>query len=260
VSIATNAANGTVTVPVSFEVVAKGAPLISYQGVVNNATFAAGEDIAPGDIVAIFGEQFTFTTDQGSAPPLKTAIGGAAVLVNGNPAPMYYALYGQLAFQMPVDAPLGTNVIQVRRDDLTSNPVTVNVVPRAPRLLVNLATGYGIIQKADYSVVTPDNPAKPGDTLVIYAIGLGLTSPSVATGAAAPASEPLARLATTPQVSFGASISSRTVLPAFAGLTPGFAGLYQLNVVVPEDAPKGVVPVTVNFPDAGSNVVWIQVQ
>jgi uncharacterized protein (TIGR03437 family) len=182
---------------------------------------------------------------------------------------MYYSSYGQLAFQMPVDAPPGSNRIQVQREGLTSNTVTVNVVARAPRLLLIGTAGYGAIQNAaDYSIPMPEgaipgvltHPAKPGDTLIIYAIGLGATSPPVASGAPAPAAEPFARLTTTPHVSFGSSISALAVEPAFAGLTPGFAGLYQLNVVIPEDVPKGVVPVTVNFPDAGSNVALIQVQ
>jgi uncharacterized protein (TIGR03437 family) len=270
-AIATNAAEGTLAVPVSFEVVPKGAPLIYYQGVVDNGTFAAGDPIARGDVTVVLGEQLSFDPLKlGSVPPLDSSVGGAKVLLNGTQqAPMYYSSYGQLAFQMPVDAPLGTNLIQVQRDGLTSNTVSVTVAARAPRLLLVGATGYGAIQNAtDNSLPMPEgaipgvptHPAKPGDILVIYAIGLGPTSPAVATGAPAPAAEPLARLTTIPEVSFGVGLFGATVQPSFAGLTPMYAGLYQLNVAIPPDTPKGIVDVRLAFPDSTSNSVWIAVE
>lgn len=269
-SIGTNAVNGTLAVPVSFEVVAKGAPLIRYQGVVDNGTFGAGDTVARGDVMVVMGEQLSFDALKvGKAPPLDTSVGGATVLVNGNPAPMYYSSYGQLAFQMPVDAPLGANLVQVKRDGQISNTVSVNVAERAPRLLLIGTTGYGAIQNAaDYSLPMPEgsipgvltHPAKPGDTLVIYAIGLGPTSPSVATGAPAPSAEPFARLTTNPDVSFGVGLFGATVKPLFAALTPTFAGLYQLNVTIPPDTPKGTVDLRLAFPDSVSNSVKIAVQ
>ncbi len=269
-SIASNAVNGTLAVPVSFEVVPKAAPLIRYQGVVDNGTFGAGETVARGDVMVVLGEQLSFDPlTVGKAPPLDTTVGGATVLVNGKPVPMYYSSYGQLAFQMPADAPLGTNLVQVQRDGLTSNTVSVNVAERAPRLLVIGTTGYGAIQNAaDFSLPMPEgalpgvltHPAKAGDTLVMYAIGLGPTSPAVATGEPAPSAEPFARLTTDPQVSFGVGIFGANVSPVFAALTPAFAGLYQINVTIPPDAPKGTVDVRLAFPDSVSNSVWIAVQ
>src|SRR4029077_20367026 len=113
VSIVSNAVNGTLSVPVDFEVIAKSGPVIRYQGAVNNGTFAAGEAVARGDVVALLGEQFAFSSNAGHAPPLDTQIGTTTVLVNGNAAPMYYSLYQQIAFQMPVDAPIGTALVQV---------------------------------------------------------------------------------------------------------------------------------------------------
>ena len=269
-AIATNAVNGTVAVPVSFEVVPKAAPLIQYQGVVDNGTFGAGDTVARGDVMVVLGEQLSFDPLKvGKAPPLDPSVGGATVLVNGKQAPMYYSSYGQLAFQMPVDAPLGSNLVQVQRDGLTSNTVSVNVAERAPRLLTIGTTGYGAIQNAaDYSLPMPEgalpgvvtHPAKAGDTLVMYAIGLGPTSPAVATGEPAPSAEPFARLTTNPQVSFGVGIFGATVNPVFAALTPTFAGLYQINVTIPPDTPKGTVDVRLAFPDSVSNSVWIAVQ
>ncbi len=269
VSVATNAVTGTVAIPVSFEVVAKDAPLIRYQGVVDNGTFGAGDTVARGDVMVVLGEQLSFDKlTVGKAPPLDTSIGGATILVNGKPAPMYYSSYGQLAFQMPVDAPLGTNLVQVQRDSLTSNTVSVNVADRSPRLLLIGTTGYGAVQNAaDYSLPMPEgmipgvltHPAKPGDTLIVYAIGLGPTSPAVATGDPAPA-EPLARLTEDPDISFGTAPFGASVKPSFAGLSPTFAGLYQLNVTIPPETPRGNVILQIGFSDSRSNAVLIAIE
>jgi uncharacterized protein (TIGR03437 family) len=104
------------------------------------------------------------------------------------------------------------------------------------------------------------HPAKPGDTLTIYAIGMGPTSPFVATGQPAPSSEPLARLTDTPVVSFGSGIGSPSAIPLYAGLSPTYAGLYQVNVTIPDDAPKGNVLVKVSFSTSASNSVWIFIE
>ena len=269
VTIASNAVNGAITVPVEFTVVAKGAPAINFQGVVDNGTFVAGEAATAGDVMVVLGEQLSFSDlTVGSAPPLAKVVGGARVLVNGVEAPMYYSSYGQLAFQMPYGTPIGSAEIQVDRDGVRSNKVSVDVAGRAPRLLqIGIGT-YGAIVNQDGSIPMPLNsfpgvsthPAHVGDTLTIYAIGLGATSPQPASGEAAPASEPLARLTSTPSVKFGGNIAAPMAAPLFAGLTPTYAGLYQLNVTIPSNAPKGTVDLILVFGDSVSNAVQIVIQ
>ena len=134
VSIASNAVNGTVTVPVSFQVVAKGAPLANYMGVVDNAIFGSGDAVARGDIVDVFGEQFWFASNIAFSPgvPLATQITASgstsSVLVNGRAAPLYFSSYGQIAFQVPLETAVGTAQVQVQRDGLSGNTVSVQVV------------------------------------------------------------------------------------------------------------------------------------
>ena len=53
---------------------------------------------------------------------------------------------------------------------------------------------------------------------------------------------------------------SVTIDPFFAGLTPTYAGLYQVNVTIPSNAPKGTVNVTLGFNDAISNAAQITIQ
>ena len=254
VTLPSNAANSPTTVPVDLQIVDKGAPLIFYQGVLDNGTFIPGDAVCPGDIMIVKGEQLSFSPfTPGQAPPLANQVGGATVLVNGASAPLFYSSYGQLAFQMPVDAALGTALVQVQRDGLASNTVSVNVGSRAPRIIA--------VVNQDGSVNYPGGsvPAHVGDFLTIYAIGLGTTSPVVATGAPAPSSEPLARVTANAVVSFGTGIAAIQATPAFAGLTPTAAGLYQVNVAVPAGY-TGVVYISLSFPDAASNPVPIVIQ
>jgi uncharacterized protein (TIGR03437 family) len=281
VTVPSNAINGSVTVPVNLLVVPKGAPVIYFQGVQDNATFIAGDALAPGDVAVVKGEQLSFSAfTSGPAPPLATTVADASVLVNGMPAPIFYTLYGQIAFQVPATTATGIALVQVQRTDGTiSNKASVTIAARAPRLLL-LSGSYGAVVNNDgCGGITPcllggslplpaslsqpgypAYPAKAGDTLTIYAIGLGPTSPSVATGQPAPTAEPFARLTTTPSIRFGDNPFSPTATPSFAALSPGYAGLYQINVKIPSDAPKGVVGISAAFPDSSSNEVLIAIQ
>jgi len=253
VAFASNAANGTVNVPVELDIVAQGAPLIYFQGVLDNGTFVPGDTVAQGDVMVAKGEQLSLSPyTPAQSAPLTTQLGGTSVLVNGVATPLFYTSYGQIAFQMPVDTAQGTAQVQVKRSDgSTSNTVTVSVGSRAPRLLVAV--------NQDGSINSAAHLADRGDTITIYAIGLGATSPPVATNQLAPSS-PLAWATPTPDVSFGAEIGAPVAAPQYAGLTPGSIGLYQVNVTVPDNSPTGSVPVRVSFPDAASNdlAVWIQ--
>ncbi len=253
-AFASNAANGTVTVPINLEIVAKGNPLIYYQGVLDNATFIPGDTVAQGDILVVKGEQLSFSSLTSAAPPLPTAAGGTSVLVNGTAVPLFYTSYGQIAFQLPYSLPAGSATVQVKRDDGSlSNLASITVAPRAPRLLVTV--------NQDYSINSAAHPAHAGDVLTVYAIGLGATSPSVAAGAPAPGSEPLARASETPVVGFGTGFFAQQVAPLYAGLTPTAAGLYQVNVSVPSGLPAGAVNMTVSFSGGVvSNVLPLYVQ
>jgi uncharacterized protein (TIGR03437 family) len=106
----------------------------------------------------------------------------------------------------------------------------------------------GVVTHADGSLVTPQSPGRPGETVVIYALGLGQTTPAVKTGTATPTPPPtvgMPGVTLTVQFDFRPSaVPTRPYFdtlpavypgPVFAGLTPGQVGLYQLNVKLPED-------------------------
>jgi uncharacterized protein (TIGR03437 family) len=259
VTISSNAANGSAVIPVELDVLPPGPPVAYYQGVLDNALFAVGAPLAPGGIVALFGEQLSDSVTQAQSLPLGTSLGNATVLVNGVAAPIYYASPGQLNFVIPYATSPGSAVVEVQRDNQPGNSVSITVQPAVPRLLPLGIGDYGIAVLQDNVTLaiptTPGIPSRPAqagvDTVVFYALGLGQTSPPGADGQASPAGQiPPARVVINESIFAG---SGTTVTPAYAGLTPGSVGLYQINVAIPANCPKGAdIPV---YLDMGGGVL-----
>lgn len=267
VTVNSNAANGPTRVNATLEVIAPGPPLSSVGSVLNIGTYARNEPLAQGGATAIFGEQFVAL---GTAPagaqntPYPTTLSGVQVFVNNTAAPLYYVSYDQVNFLIPYETPVGSATIRVDRAGQRGNTVSVNIERRVPRIMTFSFPGdYGIIVNASTngfplpaSLGIPGGaPAKPGDVLVIYAIGLGATDPPVVTGAGSP-SEPLAQVKPDPVVVFGTPgpFGLFTAEPFFAGLVPGFMGLYQINVIVPVGVPVGnSVPISLGIESFTSN-------
>jgi uncharacterized protein (TIGR03437 family) len=269
--IASNSANSSFNVPVQLEVVPATGPIVKAGGVVNNANFAANESVAQGDIVALFGDQLASGDPVGaSVLPLTSSLGGVQVFVNDQPAPVYYVSSGQINFQIPFNAQPGEGTVRVERNGQRGNTVSVQIARSVPRLLRLGIGDYGIITNQDQSFPIPttaglsSHPAKAGDALTIYALGLGPTSPAVASGVASPSAEPLGRAVTNPKVCFSTPTpfnQGMCVDPLYAGLSPGFVGLYQINVVIPANVqPNDILPLRITTDDGDSNAVTIAVR
>lgn len=273
ITLASNAANGNQVIPVTLEVIAAGPPAASVGNVLNIGTYGRNEPVAPGGATAIFGEQFVTAGTQPASPsalPLPTELGGVRVFVNDVAAPLYYTSYDQVNFQIPFETVPGLARVRVDRGAQRGNTVSVEVQARAPRIMTYFGD-YGIVVNGnDGTLVLPrafgvpnGKPARAGEVLVIYAIGLGQTSPTVTSGVGSPAVEPLARLDPPPAVTFGrrGPFNQVNALPFFAGLAPGFVGLYQINVIVPDNAPVGDdVPISLDMDGIGSNAARIAIQ
>jgi uncharacterized protein (TIGR03437 family) len=270
ITVASNAANTTVPIPVRVNVAAPGNPVAFFGGVVDNAAFATGQAIAGGSIAAVFGSQFSTAGPSYSGGfPLPTSLGGVQVLMNGNAVPLFYADANQVDIQVPTYFNNGQVTVQVIRNGQPGNKVSATIDSLAPRLftLKQLAAApdgnsFGVVINSDGTYALPANnplgghPAHRGDIVTIYALGLGPVSPNVNTGDAAPSVEPLARATNPVQVTYGAgSPAASTLAATFAGLAPTFAGLYQINVLVPVTASTGNVPITINVPGHISNII-----
>jgi uncharacterized protein (TIGR03437 family) len=262
VTVTSNAANGNGTIAVQLIVEATSAPIVFAGGVVNNGTFGGGEPLAQGDIVAVFGDQFS-SVASGNAPslPLQTTLNGTQVLVNGIAAPVYFTSAGQVNFQIPFDATVGAGTVQVVRNGQPGNKAFVTIAARAPRFLV-LPGNFAIMTNGAGALTgLPANPVKGGDIVVIYTIGLGQTSPPVASGVASPGS-PLAQAPPT-KACYGFSTpfgSAPCTDVQFAGLTPGFVGLYQVNTQIPVGLASGNVAFSLVVGGVQSNYVQLAVQ
>lgn len=245
VTITSNAANGTLTIPVTLAIVQPELPSAYFGGVSTNLATEPG--VAPGTIASIYGVHFSYDEPTGaSSTPLPTVLGSIRVLVNDRPAPLFYTSYGQINFQVPYETAPGEARVTVERGGIAGNTVTVNVALRAPRILTSTGR-YGLIVNPDGTLAQPQSPwftgarpARRGEALVIYALGLGPTAPSIESGHAAPEDPSrLARVSAETRVVLGTEPNQVTEPAFYSGLTPHYVGLYQVNFVVPENAPRG---------------------
>ncbi len=261
VAIASNAANATVTIPVSLDVIAPNAPFVRAGAVVNNATFA-GDTLAQGDFPALFGEQLTTGPPLVSSnAPYPTTLGGATVFINDQPVPLYYVSANQINFLIPYEAAVGDATLRVDRDGQRGNTVSIKIAKSSPKLLLAANTAGQVVSGAIAGAV---QPVHAGDVLVLYGFGFGATTPAVPSNSATPAS-PLSQVPGTNTVFFGAGgLFSKPVStpPQFIGLSPTFiSAFYQINVQVPANAPKGTaVPVYIQGDAGTTNELLLNIQ
>jgi len=232
--------------------------LLSTGGVVNSASYGYSGFVAAGSIVSVFGNFLLTDPVSGAGFPIPTNLGGLSLQFSGAPfAPLFYANVGQVNAQVPWEFAQGTITASI--DGQTSAPTNVNLAMYASGLysINGQGTGQGAILDANYHLVDSTNPAIVGTTVVqIFCTGLGPVTNQPSTGAPAPSS-PLAQTTTLPVATVGG-------VPAtvqFSGLTPGFVGLYQVNVLVPAQvAGTPEVPVILSIGDVQANVVTIAVK
>ena len=138
---------------------------------------------------------------------------------------------------------------------VASNEVTVFTNLSAPGVFALTSNGGtfppgvgpAAVLHADYSLVTPSNPAVVGETLQVYVTGLGAVTPSVGDGAA-----PSNTTLSTVNDDVAIFVDGQQATVAFAGLAPGFAGLYQINFVVP----SGVTPSSLVYLDISTDEAY----
>jgi uncharacterized protein (TIGR03437 family) len=199
-------------------------PTLANGGVVNAAVFAG---TAAGGLASIYGSNL------GSG-------GNTTVYINGFAAPVFFASSGQFNVQVPWEA-TGAAPVGIIVNGAPSNIQLATVNTYSPGIFMVSAT-LGAITHVDGSLVSATSPAAANETVVVYATGLGPVSGGMVTGS--PASSTSLQ-PTTPQPAT-ATFGNIPAIVSFSGLTPGFTGLYQVNVQIPADAVPGS-PLTIGI-------------
>lgn len=218
-----------------------------------NAASAQQNVAAPGSIISVYGSGLAQSTVSATSMPLPTQLGGASVQVGVLPAPMFYASPGQINAQVPFETPIGPATIAVTSGGQFMGAAGITIQPTAPGLFT-LGDGRAAAINQDGSLNTASRPAATGSVVSVYLTGLGAVDNAVATGAAASA-VPLSWATSL----VTATVGDNSAAVIFAGLAPNFAGLYQVNVVVPQLAP-GDYPLRITAGGVASNSAIISVQ
>ena len=218
-------------------------PTVSTSGVVNAASFSAGA--APNTFISIFGTNLASTSrnwatkdfNNGSLP---VSLDGVSVMVDGKPAYVSYVSPTQINVLTPQDSNTGPVPVVVTNNGLTSASTNVQLSAFAPAFFLfkgNAIAAYhsdNVTPVGASGVTTGSSPAKAGETIVLFGTGFGPTTPGYAAGQLI--TTPVA-LAALPTVTFGGTSANVT----YAGLVG--AGLYQINVTIPQGTPSGDIPV-----------------
>ena len=233
-------------------------PTFPAIGGVSNAASGTAR-ISPGALASIYGSGFgtsMFVADDGRPWPTSTT-NFVSVQVNGVAAPLYYVSPGQINFQVPWATPTtGTVNVAAAVNGGSSNIAAVPVGTAAPGLFYDQVSGAAIVQNTpDYSLNSASNPAPAGSTIVAYLTGTGPVAPAAKDGTPAPG-DTLSWAAS----AYSAKIGSVAATVSFAGLTPGFIGLAQMNIVVPSTLAPGVYPLSVTIDGQTSNSGTIAVK
>lgn len=234
-----------------FTTVAAPVPTSQTSYIVNVAS--ALPAIAPGSIISIYGSNLGLGNAAAAATP-PTFLNGTTVAINNIPIPLLFASPFQINAQVPYQTPAGNATLSIQVNGNSSAAIPFTVTPTAPGVFTFLQTNHALVQNyPDYSLNSSSNPAKPGQYVVAYLTGQGLLDNPVPTGAPAPSS-PLSR----PQAPVVAKIGGEPATVYFAGMVPGFVGLLQMNVLVP-NVPAGDQPFEVTIGGVAANPTVISV-
>jgi uncharacterized protein (TIGR03437 family) len=232
-------------------------PVISLGGIGQNGfSVPAVQTISTGAITTIYGLNFlpsggVAQVNSVSNGQLSTKFAGVCVTFGAVKAPVFGVAATQITVEVPAVTP-GPVAVQVLRNceeagEVKSNVLTVTAAPASPEFLylstaadgknpVAALTAEGAFVGATGSIPGANlRPAKAGDILVAFALGLGATDPAQVVGVPAAGAG-----AVTLPVSVtigGVSLAAQDIL--YAGVSPSFIGLYQVNLRVPDNVPSG---------------------
>ncbi|MBK9169252.1 MAG: hypothetical protein IPM24_17570 [Bryobacterales bacterium] len=215
------------------------APSYSEESIVNAADHRAGH-LAPNTLATIYGSHLSWEQRavgvadlRGGALPDRLA--GVTVLVANIPAPVLFVSPGQVNFLIPPSLRPGQVTVRVQRDGTAGPAVRIPLAETAPAAFQLDATTV-IATHPDGSLIDGTHPAEPGGAAVLYVTGLGRTDPDQVPGALALYPARIVAERSVRILFDGEPLADDSVF--YAGVTPGFAGLYQINFWLPDALPE----------------------
>lgn len=218
----------------------------------NAASFTAA--IAPGGLISIFGANLAAGPEAAQRLPLPTELNGVRISINGSALPLLYVSSGQINAQLPFNVTGGQTLSVNTANGSGQIPIAISDVAPAIFSIDNAQGSQPAITHTDGTLVSSSSPAQAGEFISIYMTGLGQVSGQTTAGQPAPSSPPLAVTVGT-QVNLG---TGAPLVPSFAGLSPGYAGLYLVNVQLPSLNP-GTYMLSVVAGNNASNTVSLPV-
>jgi uncharacterized protein (TIGR03437 family) len=212
------------------------APLYSAASIVNAADNQSGA-LSPDTIATIYGANLAYGThaltasdSPGGVLPTTFAGTGVHVLIGSLEASLFYASPTQINFLVPPNLIPGPVNLTVVVDSFAGPSIPLQLAAASPALF-QLDQQNAVATRADGSVITPSAPAHPGDVVVLYAAGLGQTAPPAVYRLISNVAARITDINDFSVVLDGVAIDPSAI--SYAGVAPGFAGLYQINVILP---------------------------
>lgn len=224
---------------------------VTVTAVQNGASFTGR--ISPGGFATIRGTNFA-AAQVATVVPLPTTLGGVRVLLAGVYCPIYYVNPTQINFLVPWETSFGSYPLTVIANSQSFGPVNVTISGESPGIYT-YGANRAIAQNFNdnYSSNSPSAPAAAGSTLIVYVNGIGQVTSQPADGAPSPNS-PLAQAL----YNNSATIGGLPAAIGFLGLTPGFIGLAQANITVP-NLPSGDYPLILTISGLESTSALVSV-
>ncbi|PYT14741.1 MAG: hypothetical protein DMG59_16345 [Acidobacteria bacterium] len=218
----------------------RGAPIYSAESIANSAANVAAF-YAANTFVTIYGQNLAYTTKEislddvrGQNLPTVLTGTGVRVLINQIPANIWYVSPMQVNLLIPPSLTAGPATVQLVVDGLAGPAITIALNSSAPALFQWDASTV-VATHGNWPPITVSSPAKAGEVIVLYASGLGPTLPRAVPNQAPQGPAPLEHISDFRVLLNGVPVDSRRI--EYAGATPGYAGLFQINLRLPEDAP-----------------------
>lgn len=235
-------------------------PAYTAAGVVNAASNAAGP-LSPNTIATLYGTGLAFATRaitgddiRGNVLPTTLPNTGVRIFIAGLATHLYYVSPTQINFLTPSNLTPGTYDLELILDARRGPAVKVTLAGESPELFVG-APGFVAATFPDGGAITAERPARPGDVVVMYGTGFGRTNPDLPAGQLAAGAASVIRTA-----DFRCSLAGKLAgTPLYVGLTGGFAGLYQINLKIPEGTP-GDPEVRIGFGEPSSVALKLHVK